>query len=373
VKTVGINLLWLVPGVVGGSESSTVTTLHAIAADPPTDLRHVLFALAPFVEAHPELADAFDLEVLALSGRAKGLRVAAEQSWLVATARRRGVDAMHHLGGTMPLVPGPPSVLSIHDLQPFDHPENFHPVKRMWLGRAVPRSVARASLVLTPSEWVRHSVIDRFDVDSTKVRSVPHGVAPMPAPAPADEVRSRHGIDGRFVLYPGITYPHKDHVTLVEAMAGVVDRHPDVSLVLPGGPGPAEQGLMAEVARSGLGDRVRRLGRVPIADLVTLIDEATIVAFPSRYEGFGLPVVEAMMRGRPVVAAESTAIPEIAGDGCLLVPPAMVEAWVEAIAGLLGDEARRLELGERGRARAALYSPERNAAATLEAHRQVLA
>src|SRR5690606_8803491 len=115
MSLVGVNLLWLVPGVVGGSEVSTVTTLHALAAEPPDDLDHVLFALAPFVEAHPELAEAFDLEVLSLSGRLKGLRVGAEQTWLAARARRRGVDAMHHLGGTMPLVPGPPAVLSIHD------------------------------------------------------------------------------------------------------------------------------------------------------------------------------------------------------------------------------------------------------------------
>src|SRR5690606_20550748 len=150
-------------------------------------------------EAHPELADQFDVEVAPLSGRVKGLRVLAEQTWLLDRMRRRGVEAMHHLGGTMPFVRPPagtmplvrppagtrplvrppagvPSVLSIHDLQPFEFPQHFHPVKRAWLGQVVPRSVARAELILTPSDWVRDRVIERFDVDSEKVRRVHHGV-----------------------------------------------------------------------------------------------------------------------------------------------------------------------------------------------------
>ncbi len=372
MSLVGVNLLWLVPGVVGGSEVSTLTTLHALAAEPPDDLDHVLFALAPFVEAHPELAEAFDLEVLSLSGRLKGLRVGAEQTWLAARARRRGVDAMHHLGGTMPLVPGPPAVLSIHDLQPFHHPENFHPVKRAWLGLVVPRSVARAHLVLTPSEWVRGTVIDRFGVDPATVRTVHHGVPPLPPPSPVDEVHARYGTAGRYVLYPAITYPHKDHVTLVRAMARLGDEHRDVRLVLTGGEGPAEAEVRREIDALGLGSRVLRIGRVPTPDLVALLDAAEVVAVPSRYEGFGVPLVEAMSRGRPLVAADATAIPEVVGDAAELVPPGEVTEWARALADLLGDPARRAELGERGRRRAAVFTPAANAAATLAAHRHVL-
>ncbi|MDZ7678676.1 MAG: glycosyltransferase family 1 protein [Acidimicrobiales bacterium] len=369
--TVGINLLWLVPGVVGGSETSTTTTLHAIADDPPDDLHHVLFALAPFVEAHPELAGSYEIETLPLSGRLKGMRVGAEQTWLAERVRRRGVDAMHHMGGTMPLVPGPASVLSIHDLQPFDHPENFHPLKRAWLAWAVPRSVARAGLVLTPSDWVRRTVLDRFEVDPALVQTVHHGVPPLPPPAPASEVRARHGIDGPFIFYAAITYPHKDHRTLVRAMSRLAADHPDVSLVLSGGVGPAEQQVMTEIAALGLSHRVKRLGRVTFPEVVTLLEEATVVAFPSRYEGFGVPLVEAMSLGRPLVAADATAIPEVVADGGLLVPPAAVDAWADALDRLLGDEALRVELGERGRRRADAFSPERNARATVAAHRRV--
>ena len=370
--TVGINLLWLVPGVVGGSEVSTITTLHAIGDDHPKDLRYVLFALAPFVDAHPELAERYEIEVLPQSGRLKGLRVGAEQTWLSAQVRRHRIGAMHHMGGTMPLVPGPRSVLSIHDLQPFHHPENFHPVKRAWLAQVVPRSLARAQLVLTPSEWVRHTVLERFDVDPAKVETVHHGVPPLPSPAPADEVRARHRIDGPFVFYAAITYPHKDHLTLVRAMSRLAGDHDDLTLVLSGGAGPAEAQVMAEIAALGLADRVRRIGRVSFPEVVTLLDEAEVVAFPSRYEGFGVPLVEAMSRGRPLVAADTTAVPEIVGDGALLAPPARVDAWAATLDRLLTDPALRTEVGERGRHQAARFSPDRNAQATMAAHRRVL-
>lgn len=372
MSTVGINLLWLVPGVVGGSETSTITTLHAIAAERPSDLRYVLFALAPFIDAHPELAESYDVEVLPFSGRLKGLRVGAEQSWLSAKIRRHRVDVMHHMGGTMPLVPGPPALLSIHDLQPFHHPENFHPAKRAWLQVVVPRSIARAELVLTPSEWVRATVLDRFDVDSANVVSVSHGVPPLPDPAPTAEVLARHGIDGPFVLYPGITYPHKDHRTLLRAFSRIAAGHPKLLLVLPGGAGPSEAEVMAEVAELGIAHRVRRLGRIPIGDLVALLDEAELMAFPSQYEGFGMPLVEAMSRGCTVVAADTTAVPEVVGDAAALVPPAQVAAWAAAIDRLLGDQTERLALGERGRVRAAAFDPQFNAEATIAAHRRVL-
>lgn len=366
---VGINLSWLVPGVVGGSETSTVTFLEALAADRPSDLDHVLYVLRPFVDEYPELAATFDHRILPLSGRLKGARVAAEQTWLDVRARRDGVDLVHHMGGTMPLVGGPPAVLSIHDLQPFDHPERFHSAKRAWLSLAVPRAIARARLVLTPSEWVKATVVDRFGADPDRVVAVPHGMPPMDDGTPEAELRARYGLDGPLVVYPSITYPHKDHVTLIRAFAAA--RHPEATLVLTGGQGPAEAEVAEAVTRSGTA-RIRRLGRIPRPDVVGLVDAATVVAVPSRYEGFGIPALEAMARGRPLVAADATALPEVVGDGGLLVAPGDVDAWAGALDRLLADPDLRRDLGERARAVAGRFSPARNLAATLDAQRRAL-
>ena len=369
---IGFNLLWLVPGVVGGSETSTVTTLTALAADRPEDLDHVLYVLAPFVEAHPELAAAFETHVLPLSGRVKGARVLAEQSWLVARSRRDRIDVMHHLGGTVPLTGGPEPLVSIHDLQPFDHPENFHRAKRAWLSLAVPRAVRSAHLVLTPSEWVRGTVLDRFGADPQRVRSVPHGMPPMEGGTPFEVLRRRYDLSGEIVLYPTITYPHKDHVTLVEAFAAVARRHPSSLLVLPGGEAGAEPEVREAIARSGVAARIRRLGAIPRPDVLGLVAAATVVAVPSRYEGFGIPALEAMAHGRPVVATDATALPEVVGEAGLLVPAGDVHGWAEAVSSLLADETRREQLGRAGVQRAQAFSPERNLEGTLDAQRAVL-
>lgn len=368
-RRVGINLLWLVPGVVGGSEVSTVTTLRALMADRPADLDHVLFVLDPFAETYPDIVAAFETHAMGLSGALKGARVGIEQTWLPAQARRLGLAALHHLGGTSTLVGGPSSVVSIHDLQPFDLPENFHPAKRAWLRVAVPRSVRRSRVVLTPSEWVRQTVVDRFDVDPHRVRSVPHGLPELDDGTDASTLRERYDLRGDVVLYPTITYPHKDHVTLVRAFARAA-RGRDTTLVLTGGEAGAEADVRAAIAASGVADRVRRTAAVPRADVVGLVDMASVVAVPSRYEGFGIPALEAMARGRAVVVSDAGALPEVVGEGGVVVPAGDVDAWASELAALLDDPARRGSIGVAGRQRATAFSPAANLAGTLDAHRE---
>jgi alpha-1,3-rhamnosyl/mannosyltransferase len=349
--------------------------LRALAHDRPDDLEHVLFALAPFVDAHPDLADAFETVVLPQSGRVKGLRVAAEQSWLPAQLRRRAVAVAHHAGGTVPLAVTRrperhrPTVLTLHDLQPLDHPEHFGAVKRRWLAGVVPASLRAADVVVAPSRWVADSAVERVGLDPRRVRVVPHGLPPVARPTPEPELRRRYELPGRVVLYPAITYPHKDHVTVVRAFGSLAAERPDLTLVLTGRSGRAEPDLRAEIARLGIGHRVRRTGAVPFADVAGLTDLADAVAFPSRYEGFGLPVLEAMGRGTPVVAADATALPELVGDGGRLVAPGAVDEWAGVLAAVLDDPAEAGRLVAAGRRRAAGFSPAACAAGTVAAHR----
>lgn len=374
VLHVGVNLLWLVPGVVGGSEEYTTRLLRALHAAAPTDLRITLFALAPFAEAHSDLVEAFPTVVVGLDGRVKPQRVAAEATWLARQARRHRVDLLHHAGGVVP--PGPAigriaSVLTIHDLQPLLVPENFSPARRRWIALMLPRSAARARVVLTPSDPSSASVVEHLHTPAERVVTVPHGVQAPPAVASdeLDAVRRRYRLGDRTILYPAITYPHKDHATLVRAFAGLAADRPDLTLVLTGGPGPAEGELAAAVRSSGVGDQVRRTGRIPWSDLDALYALATVVAVPSRFEGFGAPALEAMAAGAPLVASDSTALPWVVGDGGLLVPPGDVAAWTNTLASVIDHPDEQSRLAAAGRERAAAFSWERAATALADGYR----
>lgn len=375
---VGVNLLWLVPGVVGGSEEYTTRLLKAVARDRPGDIDLTLFALEPFVDAHPDLADAFPTVTVPLDGHRKPERVAAEATWLAFEAHRRSIDLLHHAGGVIPPGPGisrTPAVLTIHDLQPLVMPEHFSAVKRRWLAAMLPRSARRARLVLTPSDPASASVVDLLDVPADRVMTVPHGIEP---PAPVDpeareEVRERYRLGARTILYPAITYPHKDHATLVRAFARIAGDRPDLSLVLVGGPGPAEAEVAAVVRKTGCGAQVRRTGRVPWSDLDALYAGATAVAVPSRFEGFGAPALEAMAAGVPLVAADATALPWVVGDAGLLVPPGDDARWADALVSIVDDPAEGARLAAAGRARAATFDWARAGAALVDGYRRAAA
>lgn len=366
---VGLNLLWLRPGRVGGSETYVARLLAGLAAAASPDLRYTVFAL-------PAFGTAPFATVTAPIGRGvRPLRVAAESTWLAAATR--GLDLVHHLGGTVPVARTAPAAVLVHDLQYTAFPEHFSPGKRAYLARAVPAAVRAAVLVTTPSAFVRGTVVDRFGVAPERVVVVPIGVTgpggPVPGPAGpaiAAAVRRRLGVAGPFVLYPAVTWPHKDHAVLVRALAGMpaADRP---TLVLTGAAGPAERSLAAEVDRLGLRRWARRPGRVAPADLDVLYREAAAVAFPSRYEGFGAPAVEAMARGVPVVAADATALPEVVGDAGLLVPPGDPVAWAAALGRVLGDGDLRARLAAAGPPRAARFSAAASAEAQEAAYRGV--
>jgi glycosyltransferase involved in cell wall biosynthesis len=351
VQKVGINLLWMVPGVVGGSETYTARLLSGLA-ERSTTFDYTIFAVPQFADAHPELAKTFKTAYAPVSGQWKSFRVAGENSWLLRECRRRKISLVHHAGGVVPALHSGRPVLTIHDLQYLYYPEYFTRTKLGYLKAMVPRSAEAARLILTPSEYTRRTVIERLDIDPTIVVVVPHGISPRERKRTQTDVRERYGIRGNYFLYPAITYPHKNHLVLIEAFERVARMHPDVVLVLTGAKGSMEVRVSSEITRRGIGDNVRRLGYVPAADLDELYHEAVAMVFPSRFEGFGAPVLEAMSRSCPVVASDATSLPEVIGDAGLLMSPDNPDHWAQAMNDLLDDGETRAGLAKAGVERA---------------------
>jgi alpha-1,3-rhamnosyl/mannosyltransferase len=360
---VAVNLLWCVPGDVGGSEQYLVRQLLGLASH-STPFVPTLYCLASFVDAHPELASLYRMQAATITGTSRPRRVLAEHTWL--RRRTRDADLVHHGGGTTPAVGRTPIVLTIHDLQYLSHPEYLTPTKRRYLERTIPRSVGRAAVVAVPTDYVRTTVIEAYDVDADRVRVVPHGVeSTLGADAPsASDLRRDYGLGaGPMIVYPAITHPHKNHRFLLEVMA----RHwtdPDLRLVLLGGRGAAEAEVSADIVRLGLEHRVIRPGRVPDSHRDGLIAAADALVFPSQYEGFGAPAVEAMALGTPVICSDQPALAEVVGDAGLVLP-LDADAWADA----LGTVAARTdEMRAAGRTRARAFSTERSGAELAAAY-----
>ncbi|MFN2490209.1 MAG: glycosyltransferase family 4 protein [Actinomycetota bacterium] len=380
MNSVGINLLWLVPGVVGGSETYTARLLNGLA-ERYSDLDYTLFALPEFGAAYPDLVRTFRTVYAPVSGRRKPARVlAGENTWLVRQCRRRKIDLVHHAGGIVPLVRAARPVLTIHDLQYLIYPEYFTRSKLSYLRSMLPRSAEAARLVLTPSEFTRRTVIERLGIDPNIVVVVPHGISPSEEVIPSAGARERYGIAGPFFLYPAATYPHKNHLMLIEAFARLLDSHPEATLVLTGAKGSMQWGtarstaggIAEEVRKHGIEERVRPLGFVPRADLEALYASAVALTFPSRFEGFGAPLLEAWSRGCPVIAADATALPEIVGDAGYLLSPDNPEEWANAMWDLLEDEDLRLIYARAGAERAKRFTWSRSADVLEDSYRHAL-
>lgn len=369
---VAVNLLWCRPGLVGGSEEYLVRQLLGIgelAADGECPFEVTAYAAAGFGDAHPELPPSVALVEGPRWAARRPSRVAAEHTWLA--GRTRGAALVHHGGGTAPMFGRRPIVLTVHDLQFLTYPAYVHPVKLRYLQRAVRASVRRAAVVAVPSEYVRGTVIEAYGADPDTVVVVPHGIEAPPhgADAPAARaavVRARYGLgEGPYVVFPAITHPHKGHRFLLD----VVARTPDgPRLVLLGGRGAADAEVEAAIVSLGLTSRVVRPGRVPSADRDAIVAGAEALVFPSEYEGFGAPVLEAMALGTPVVCSDRGSLPEVAGDAAI-VAPLDIDAWVAALDTL---PSRRPTLVRDGLARAAVFSVRHSALALLAAYRRAL-
>ena len=361
-RSVLVNMLWCVPGGVGGSEEYLVRQLLGLA-EAGAPFRPTVVAARGLLAAHPELLDVADVVEPEFESHRRARRIVGEATWL----RRHSHDAplVHHGGGTAPVRAHLPYVLTIHDLQFRTYPQYFSRLKRAYLSTVIPASARRATLVAVPSDYVRRSVVEAYDVAEERVMVVPHGIEPAVSSevTSEDELRARHHLgDGPVLVYPAVTHPHKRHDFLLTMMRDHW-KDPDLRLVLTGGRGAADAAVAACTD-----PRVRHLGRVSAADRNGLVAMADALVFPSEYEGFGAPLVEAMTLGAPVVCSDATCMPSIVADAGV-VRPLDPSAWADVLEEV---RARRSELVAAGHRRAGDFTSRASGAALAEVYRRAL-
>lgn len=302
-------------------------------------------------------------------GTTRASRILWEQIRLPAWLRAHRIDVLHGAGHVLPLRKTVPTVLTIYDLTYWTHPDVHTWMRRTYMRALIPPSLERADAVIAISRSTAADLTTVLQVPESRIRTIPLAAAPWLRPASRDEqaaVRARYGLNKDYVLFVGTLEPRKNLQRLLEGFSRAGG---GTELVLVGLKGWKLQ-LEELLSRHGLQGRVRPLGHVPDGDLPGLYSAATVFAYPSLYEGFGLPVLEAMACGCPVLTSTTSSLPEVAGEAAVLVDPADTDAVAAGLSRLLGDAGLRERLRSAGEARARDFSWEAAARATLETYRE---
>jgi glycosyltransferase involved in cell wall biosynthesis len=304
-------------------------------------------------------------------------RIVWEQTLLPAQLQQLHADLVHGLVNILPLATRIPSVVTVHDLSFLRVPETLPAAKRLYLARLCQASVVKARRVIAVSRQTADDLRALFGVPAQKIEVIHNGVSA--AFQPGDEAtnaafRRQHGLPERFILYLGTLEPRKNLALLLRAYARWRQTSAEaagVGLVLAGGKGWFFDEIFRQVQTLGLTQQVRFPGFVPEAELPAWYRAAELFVYPSRLEGFGLPVLEAMACGTPVVCSRAGSLMEIAGDSALTFPPESEDALVACLQLVFSQPALRTALQARGLAQAQQFTWQRAATQTLAVYRAV--
>ena len=301
-------------------------------------------------------------------------RIAWEQTFFPRLIRRYHLDVVHSPHYTMPVLTSCAQVVTFHDMTFFLHAEAHLFYKSIFFRAMIPVAARHADALIAISQNTRTDILRLFPIDPAKVFTIPYGIAsffhPMPKHA-QDDVLGKYGLPPRFVLYVGNLEPRKNLPMLLHAFATLVRRGSSQALVLAGSRGWMDDEVFATLRELNLGHRVFLPGYIPQADLPALYSAASVFVYASRYEGFGLPVLEAMACGAPVITSNVASMPEIAGESGILIDPNDESELADAMGRVLTDDELRARLARAGLERAQSFSWERAAQATLAVYERV--
>lgn len=373
---VGLNLVFLVPGETGGMEVAARELIPALLDQAPAGTR-----FTAFINREAAAADdgpwghSLPAVTVPVNARSRVQWVLGEQTLLPAMAARSRVDLVHSLASTAPVWGPFRRVVTVHDLIYARFPDAHPGIRARAMKLLVPAGARRSRRVIADSLSTRRDLMELIGIDGALVDVVPLGLGSVKRAraTPGGELRRRLELGERPVLLSlSAKRPHKNLTALIAALA-LIPAETRPLLVLPGYATWHEQELRERAAGAGVLEDVRFPGWVSEDDLEGLWSIAEAFVFPSLYEGFGLPVLEAMARGVPVACSNASSLPEVAGDAALLFDPHDEGAIAAALQRLLFDQAEADRLRAAGSARVLEFTWERTARLTLESYVRALA
>ncbi len=362
---VGLNLLYIVPGQVGGTQTYAERLIKALAAEPP---RH---EYQLFLNSEAALLDwpatpNFRTVVCEFSPRSRAARYAYEQLTLPRRLREERSDIVHSMGYVSPLRAPCPTVVTIHDAIHVGYP--LSPVRRAVLGTFVGRSARGCDRIITVSNFSKREIVQHFGISPKKITVTHHGPRELPvANTVSWDLLSRlYSIAPPFIAAFGGVFKHKNLARLVAAFATFASEVPHKLLLI--GRLPPDGHVEAEIRRLGLTGRVVLTGYIPGEHIMPLLTRASVFAFPSWYEGFGLPVLDAQLAGIPVACSRAASLPEVAGEAAEYFDPFSIDEMARALRLCTVDAPTRSRLIARGNDNLRRFSWQKAARTTLDVY-----
>ena len=362
---IALNILYLIPGEVGGTETyarELISHLPKKKGD-----TYYIYCSRESANLFTE-SDNFRVIVLPFSAHSRPLRMLFEQLILPFYLLAHSIDVVFSLGYSSPWLSPARSVVTIHDLNWHYHPEDFTPFSRL-IWELTTRLSARSSThIITDSEASADSITKVLRIKLDKVTPILHAAPKKVLLSPA-EVRNRLkrlGINGKYISTVVAGYPHKNLITLLRAFRKVSHKSPDLSLIVCGLGGKADHMAKNYIQKNKLGKKISILGYVTREDLVAVYMGSSLFVFPSAYEGFGYPPIEAMQYGVPVISSDAHSLSEVVGDGGALVEPYDVAGMASSIAEILNSPHKQSELRKSGKNRLAKLSWEKTLSSTMQ-------